>query len=99
MLRTSVIVVTAVFAIAANDVPRLPRDKLLLYRGPDGQPAAVTSTADWAKRRVEIVRGMETVMGKLPGQEKRCPLVLKIEDEFDAGTYVRRLITYASEPG
>src|SRR4249920_1891441 len=42
---------------------------------------------------------MESVMGKLPGDEKRCPLDLKIEEEFDGGTYVRRLITYASEPG
>ncbi|MCX6336002.1 MAG: (Fe-S)-binding protein [Bacteroidetes bacterium] len=36
-------------------------------------------------------------MGKLPGKEKRCPLDLKIEEEFDGGSYVRRLVTYASE--
>ena len=38
-------------------------------------------------------------MGKLPGKEKRCPLDVKVEEEVDCGTYVRRLITYASEPG
>jgi Prolyl oligopeptidase family len=42
---------------------------------------------------------MESVMGKLPGNEKRCPLDLKVEEEFDGGSYVRQLITYASEPG
>jgi dipeptidyl aminopeptidase/acylaminoacyl peptidase len=99
MIRTFALLAAA-FTIAANDAsPRLPRDKLLLYRGADNKPAAVTSTADWAKRRVEIVRGMEAVMGKLPGKEKRGPLDMKIEAEVDAGTYVRRLVTYASEPG
>ena len=38
-------------------------------------------------------------MGKLPGKEKRCPLDVKIEEEKDCGKYVRRLITYVSEPG
>jgi dipeptidyl aminopeptidase/acylaminoacyl peptidase len=42
---------------------------------------------------------MESVMGKLPGNEKRCALDVKVEEEHDAGTHVRRLITYASEPG
>jgi hypothetical protein len=79
--------------------PRLPRDKLLLYHGDDGKPTTVKTTTDWAKRRAEIVHGMESVMGKLPGDAKRCPLDMKIEDEFDGGTYIRRLITYASEPG
>lgn len=84
---------------AGDAPPRLPRDNLLVYRGPDGKQVPVKTVADWAKRRAEIVRGMETVMGKLPGDAKRCPLDMKIEEEFDGGTYVRRLITYASEPG
>src|SRR5262249_49070649 len=86
-------------AAAGEPRPRLPRDNLLVYRGPDGKPVPVTTVADWAKRRAEVVRGMESVMGKLPGDEKRCPLDVKVEEEVDGGTYVRRLITYASEPG
>ena len=38
-------------------------------------------------------------MGKFPGNEKRCPLDVKVEEEVDCGGHVRRLITYASEPG
>src|SRR5438445_9275144 len=68
---------------AGDPQPRLPRDNLLLYRGLDGKPAPVQSIDDWAKRRAEIVRGMESVMGKLPGDEKRCPLDVKIEEEVD----------------
>jgi dienelactone hydrolase len=83
----------------AADPQRMPRDQLLLYRGTDGKPQPVATIADWNKRRAEIVRGMETVMGKLPGEEKRCALDPQIEDEVDCGSYVRRLITYASEPG
>src|SRR4051812_40777763 len=75
--------------------PRLPRDTLLLYRGEDGKPHPVTTVEEWAKRRAEIVRGMEAVMSHLPGADKRCPLDPKTEEEVDCGTYVRRLITYA----
>jgi hypothetical protein len=86
-------------ATAADPQRRLPRDKLLVYRGLDGNPVAVKTPEDWAKRRAEIVRGMESVMGKLPGDRKRCPLDLKTENEEDCGKFVRRLVTYASEPG
>ncbi len=86
-------------ATGGEPTARLPRENLLVYRGPDGKPAPVKTVEDWAKRRAEIVRGMESVMGKLPGDAKRCPLDVKIEEEFVGETYVRRLITYASEPG
>ncbi len=85
--------------LSAADTPRLPRDNLLLYRGDDGKPREVKTVADWQKRRAEVIRGMEAVMGRLPGQEKRCPLDVKAEEEIDCVKYVQRLITYASEPG
>ncbi len=79
--------------------PRLPRDRLLVYRGPNNEPLPVRTKEDWAKRKEEILQGMQSVMGRLPGPEKRCPLDVKVEDEVDCGSYVRRFITYASEPG
>jgi dienelactone hydrolase len=78
---------------------RLPRDNLMLYRGADGKPREVKSVEDWARRRAEIVRGAEAVMGKLPGKEKRCALEPMSEEEVDCGKYVRRLVSYQSEPG
>ena len=36
-------------------------------------------------------------MGPLPGKEKRCALDVKVEEEVDSGSYVRQLISYASE--
>jgi hypothetical protein len=79
--------------------PRLPRDNLLVFRGPNNELLPVKTTDDWLKRRAEIVRGAQVVMGVLPGREKRCPLDMKVEEEVDRGSYVRRFITYASEPG
>jgi dienelactone hydrolase len=86
-------------ATAADPQRRLPRDELLVYRGPGGNPVAVKTPEDWAKRRAEILRGMESVMGQLSGDGKRCPLDPMTEEEVDCGTYVRRLVTCASEPG
>src|SRR4051794_23696188 len=84
---------------AADPRPRLPRENLLVYRGKDGTVAPVKTIADWEKRRVDIIRGMESVMGEFPSKAKRCPLEPKVEEEVDGGSYTRRLITYASEPG
>lgn len=86
-------------AVLAADPPRLPRDNLLVYHDASGMTHDVRTVADWQQRRAEILRGMQSVMGTLPGDEKRCPLDVRIEDETDAGSFIRRRITYASEPG
>lgn len=80
---------------------RLPREDLLAYRQANGELAKASTPAEWQQRRVEIIKGMETVMGPLPSEAKRCPLDLdlKVEEEIDCGTYVRKLISYAAEPG
>jgi pimeloyl-ACP methyl ester carboxylesterase len=83
---------------AASQVPRLPRDNLLLYHDASHASKPVRDVDDWLKRRAEIVAGAESIMGRLPGPEKRCPLDMKVEEEVDCGSYVRKLITYASEP-
>jgi dienelactone hydrolase len=94
---TPTLVLAVLLVSAAPE--RLPRDNLLLYRGADGQRKTATTVAEWEKRRAEIVRAMESVMGKLPSDSKRCPLDVKVVEEVDCGKYVRRLITYQSEPG
>ncbi len=83
---------------AAEEPVRLDRNSLLQYRDTSGKVQPVATPADWHKRRAEILSGMQEVMGKLPGRQRRVPLQVKVEDEADAGTYIRRLITYQSEP-
>ena len=92
-------VIAAAASAADSPAPRLPRENLLVYRGPDGAALPVRTTGDWLKRRAEVLSGMQAVMGPLPGTEKRCPLDIRVEEEVDCGSHVRRLITYASEPG
>jgi hypothetical protein len=101
--RSLSLVVAAAIAVlsslpaSAADPARLDRLNLMQFRSADGvQP--VKTAADWEKRRAEIVRGMETVMGPFPGADRRVDLDIKIEEEADAGSYIRRLITYQSEP-
>jgi hypothetical protein len=77
---------------------RSPREDLLVYRGPDGKPRPVRTIEDWQRRRAEIVRAFESVVGKLPGPERKCPLDVRTTEEADCGEYVRKAITYASEP-
>ncbi len=95
----SLFVMMSLTTVGLAAEPRLPRENLLLYRNSNGTTTPVKSVEDWAQRRIEIVRGAEAIMGPLPGAEKRCPLDVKVEEEVDCGKYVRRLITYASEPG
>ncbi|HEX4609294.1 MAG TPA: acetylxylan esterase [Urbifossiella sp.] len=101
MIRLAAVVAFSLpVALAADPpAPRLPRDNLLVYRGPDGKAAPVKTIADWETRRAEVVRGMESVMGKFPGAGKRGPLDMKVESEADAGNHIRQLVTYAADPG
>ena len=78
---------------------RLSSTNLLLFHNRKGEVEPVKTKSDWQKRRSEILKGMQEVMGPLPGKEKRCSLDVKIEEEADCGAYIRQRITYASEPG
>ena len=86
-------------AIAGCAPDRLPRTNLLVCHTAKGVIAPVRSRGDWQNRRAEILRGLQAVMGPMPGKAKRCPLDLRLEKEIDDGPCLRRFITYASEPG
>jgi hypothetical protein len=90
------LLLAAVEAIAAE---RLPATNLLVYADPAGRVQPVNTLAEWERRRAAILSAMQSIMGPLPGPEKRCPLDVTQIEEVDAGSYVRRMITYAAEPG
>ncbi len=77
----------------------LSRDDLLEFRSADGRVQPVKTAADWQQRRQEALEAFQSVAGKLPGDERRCPLEMRIEEEVDCGSYVRRLIRYQSTAG
>jgi hypothetical protein len=81
-----------------NAQQRLDRRQLLQFRAADGTVQAVKTAAEWELRRTEILNGMQQVMGPLPSMERRLDLDVRVEEEVDAGTYIRQLITYRTEP-
>lgn len=80
-------------------VRSLPSDQVMLYLNEKGEQRPVKSVDDWQLRRKLVIQGMQSVMGELPGDEKRCALDLKVEESVDRGSYVQQFITYQSEPG
>jgi dienelactone hydrolase len=90
---------TGAWLLAQDRAARLDRTNLLLYRDGEGSVRPVKNVRDWLRRREEIVRGMQEVMGRVPGAEKRCPLDVKVTEEVETASYIRRLISYAAEPG
>ncbi len=76
-----------------------PRFDLLKIRTGKGELIAITDQAGWNQRRSLLIESMTAILGKLPGEERRCPLDVQLDEEVDCGSYVRRLIRYQSEPG
>lgn len=73
--------------------------KLLEFANSQGQVKPVTSAADWAIRRANILQSMQEVMGPLPGPSRRVPLDVKVISETATPEYRRLSITYAAESG
>lgn len=89
-------------SLLAADVPPirgLSRTNLLEYKAADGAKKIAQTPMEWENRRKEALAGFQQVAGPLPGPEMRCALDPQVTEEADCGSYVRRLITYASQPG
>jgi dienelactone hydrolase len=70
--------------------------KLLEYR--DGKGVhPVKTPEDWAKRRADILLGMQEVMGPLPTD--RPPLDTKIDETLEQEGYVRYRLSYQADKG
>jgi arylsulfatase A len=84
----------------ALPVRTLPRDdQLQIGLRDDGREQRATTPAEFAARRWRTLLDMQAIMGEFPGEPKRCPLNVKVIQEEDCGSYVRRFIEYQSEPG
>jgi endonuclease/exonuclease/phosphatase family metal-dependent hydrolase/dienelactone hydrolase len=67
--------------------------------GNDGTTDVATTPQHWQPRRQAIRRAMQSVMGSLPTLTNRSPPTFAVIEETDCGTYVRKKITYRSQPG
>ena len=61
--------------------------------------AALVARLEGAEKgQSELLSRMELVMGRFPA-EKKCPLEVQLMEEVDCGDYVRKFLSYQSEPG
>jgi dienelactone hydrolase len=72
---------------------------IMSVRRDEDSAVPVETAFDLGLRRNHILQGMSLAMGSLPGPEVRVPLDVQIHTEEDAGSYVRRRISFAAEPG
>jgi hypothetical protein len=88
--------------MAVEEIPKLrglSRTDLLEVRAADGDIRRAENAQQWAARRAEARAAFLSVSGPLPDESKRCALEVEVQEEADCGSYVRRLISYQSEPG
>ncbi len=86
--------------LTEGPTPRYPDKKnLLVWKEADGTEHAVKSPDDWAKRRADILAGMQQVMGQLPSEKEKLPLDVKYLDEVKLPAFTRKKLTYVSEKG
>lgn len=81
--------------LVAQEAPDQQRDSLQRRQV---AVEGIETLEQWSTRRAEILVGMHKVMGPTPNEKRRVPLDVRVEEEVDVGTYVRRLITFQSEP-
>ena len=84
-------------SVDAQDSPQLDRFKLLQFQKSANEVAPVETAAQWSIRREAILLAMQQVMGKYPDTKERLDPSIEVVEEADAGTFIRRLITYQSE--
>lgn len=73
------------------------RSSLLIYRDPDSNEQPVKTLADWEKRRQEIVKGMEAVMGPLPERKNLLPFDIKLLETIETESFERRKVSLVME--
>lgn len=92
-------------ARAADDPAAGPtytdHSRLLVYRDAAGKEHAITTAADWLKRRTHILAGMQQAMGPLPDRSNLPPLDVQVrESETVSGDgYTRLTISFVAEAG
>lgn len=73
--------------------------ELLDAMQPDGTLKKAQSPQDWKIRRQHILGGFHSVIGPLPEPSGQWPLDIQVLKEETCGRYMRKHITYLSEPG
>ncbi|MCC6493132.1 MAG: dienelactone hydrolase family protein, partial [Pirellulales bacterium] len=88
--------------LAGRSAPLEPapydRERLLVSVDSSGAEHKITTAAEWEPLRKQIIAHVEQATGPVPGEAFRVPLDLKVLEEVDCGSYVRRKIAYNVDP-
>ncbi len=97
LLSMTSLITSAVLAEDPSPRYREHQD-LSFYLDADGAKHPIGTPDDWAIRRRHILSNMQTVMGPLPGEDKRVPLNVEVLEETTLdGGILRRKIAYDTE--
>ena len=70
------------------------------FHDASGARRLIETLQEWQIRRERILEGLQAVMGKLPGPEKRVELDVRQQEQVTLdGGLIRRKIDYETEPG
>jgi putative membrane-bound dehydrogenase-like protein len=70
---------------------------IMSYRDDAGADQPVRSTAHWARRREQILSGMQQAMGTLPSRDKHVPLDVRVSDEVREAKFTRQTLSIAAD--
>lgn len=84
---------------AEGPEPATYHRRLLVYRDAKGVEQAVQNTADWARRRREILAGMQQAMGELPDRSASPDLDVRVDEELSRDGYQQLKLSYVSHDG
>jgi dienelactone hydrolase len=92
----------AIATLSDREPPGTPaplrRDDLLALPTAEDPSRRIATTEQWEQRRQAIVAAVRQVTGPVPGPAFRVPLDVRVLDEVDCGTYVRKTIAYTVDP-
>src|SRR2546430_1015233 len=63
------------------------------------EPLVGIDHAKWARRRGQILDGMQQVMGPLPDEKRKVPPELRVLETMEFDGYIRKKIDFAVEKG
>lgn len=95
----SLLLVQHAFAEQPKQVDALDHTDLSFFQDTNGKRQSIKTIKDWRKRRDDILRSMQQVMGKLPNRDKLLPLDVKVTEETIVGKLLRRKLSFQSETG
>jgi len=75
------------------------RPDLMTYKDEQGERRVVKTEKDWETRRLEILDGMQEVMGRLPDRTNLPPLDIQVRHVLEEMTFVRKTIQLTAAEG